>query len=184
MTGKPAPLPEGVVARILVVGASGAGKSTFAIRLGRELNLPVHHMDVAIWSDDQRRLHRTEIEQRFRRIAAQDAWVFEGPMVSRMPELRARADLVVFLDLPRWRCRTNWIIRRLRYLGRSRPGQPAHWREPLNGFGLRDMWDWHDKMRPQLLENLGKIWPRRRVLTLKSYAEAESLVQALVQRNR
>jgi adenylate kinase family enzyme len=36
--------------RIIVIGIPGAGKSTFARRLGDKLNLPVYHLDRYFWS--------------------------------------------------------------------------------------------------------------------------------------
>lgn len=35
--------------RVLVIGASGAGKSTFAARMGQRTGLPVIHLDREYW---------------------------------------------------------------------------------------------------------------------------------------
>ncbi|MEW5922698.1 MAG: hypothetical protein AB1746_01785 [Candidatus Zixiibacteriota bacterium] len=36
--------------KILVIGSPGAGKSTFSIRLGQLLDLPVIHLDYHFWN--------------------------------------------------------------------------------------------------------------------------------------
>ncbi len=39
--------------KILIIGCSGSGKSTFAKKLGIKLNIPIYHMDM-IWHNADR----------------------------------------------------------------------------------------------------------------------------------
>ncbi|TQM45218.1 AAA family ATPase [Pseudonocardia cypriaca] len=87
--------------RVLVAGCSGAGKSTLAAALAGRLGIPYHELDAlrhgAEW------VPRAEFEADVAAFAATERWVTEWQGGSVRPLLLARADLVVWLDLPRWR---------------------------------------------------------------------------------
>jgi adenylate kinase family enzyme len=113
--------------RIHVTGNAGAGKTTLARELGKRLSLPVIHLDRVVWRPGWKKVPLAEKEQLLRRISEPASWLIEG--VSGV--IRQRADIVVFLDVPRhvclWRCvRRNWA-----YLFRSRPELPDNCPEYL-----------------------------------------------------
>jgi adenylate kinase family enzyme len=85
--------------RVLVSGPSGSGKSSLAARIGQTLGVPFTELDSlhhgAGW------VPRPEFLDDVRRLAASDAWVTEWQYPEARPILRARADTIVFLLLPR-----------------------------------------------------------------------------------
>ncbi|MEP5730708.1 MAG: AAA family ATPase [Sulfitobacter sp.] len=107
--------------RVMILGGSGSGKSTLARRLGAQTGLPVFHMDHIQWqagwvsrTRDVRREMALEIEN-------QDKWIFEGGFSTTYEHRAARADTLIWLDLPvglrLWR-----VTKRLfRYWGQARP---------------------------------------------------------------
>ena len=86
--------------RVVVMGPPGSGKSTLARRLGARHGLPVFHLDHAYWQPGwvpaPYDVFRAEVE----RIAALPAWVMDGNYGNTLASRLARADTVVFLDLP------------------------------------------------------------------------------------
>ncbi|MFF7333901.1 AAA family ATPase [Streptomyces sp. NPDC090306] len=87
--------------RILVVGSTGAGKSTLATRLAERLGLPFHEMDALHftgpgWTVDP------GFAERVAGLAAAPGWIFDS---LGYPEVRdllwEHADTVVWLDHPR-----------------------------------------------------------------------------------
>ena len=120
--------------RVMVVGGPCAGKSTFARRLGAITGLPVHHMDLIHWKPGWVERPRPEKIVMARAVEAQERWIFEGGLRATYPERAARADLIVFLDLPMtqrlWRA---LVTRRLQYMrGVRRPDLPPDCPEHLN----------------------------------------------------
>jgi adenylate kinase family enzyme len=87
-------------ARVLVAGASGAGKTTLAGRVSAVLGVP--HVELDGLYHGPGWVPRPEFEQDVHRFTADPAWVTEWQYGTVRPHLLGRADLLVWLDLPRW----------------------------------------------------------------------------------
>ena len=100
--------PRSEVRRVMVVGAPGSGKSTLARVIGARTGLPVHHMDMIHWLPGWVERPRAEKIPMARAVEASERWVFEGGLSATYDTRAARADLIVWLDLPvglrLWRC--------------------------------------------------------------------------------
>ncbi len=89
--------------RILVYGVTGSGKSTLARRIGERLGIPWHAMDDLAWDPGWVQVSDEEQRRRVREVCAGDAWVLDAAYVIWADLVLERADLIVGLDLPRWR---------------------------------------------------------------------------------
>ncbi|MEL6640620.1 MAG: hypothetical protein AAFP98_04785 [Pseudomonadota bacterium] len=115
--------------RIVVVGANGAGKTWFAMRLATARRLPLVHHDALALTAGWVRRPESEVEVARNALAAEPAWILEGGPFALSGDVLARAEVIVWLDLPRnirfWR--VFW--RTLRFLGQRRPEHPPGNRE-------------------------------------------------------
>lgn len=151
--------------RIIVLGCAGSGKTTFARRLGAALQAPVICLD-EIWGSD--RTHGVLVE--FRRLMesmhAGEAWVSDGNFAQATFDLRLpRADLIVWLELPRAIC--LW-----RTVGRVfRPGE-AHQLRDLPKV-IRFIWNFDRINRPKIEAARAKFGPNVRTVRLTSEIEIE-----------
>jgi adenylate kinase family enzyme len=108
--------------RVVILGSSGAGKSTFARALGDKLGLPVVHLDALFWRPGWVEPDPEAFRAAVAAAIAGDAWVSDGNYVSRTFDLRLpRADTVIFLHQPRWLCVLRILRRGLFSFGRRRP---------------------------------------------------------------
>ena len=109
------PLPRRP-SRVLVAGTSGAGKTTLARHVGRVLGIPFAELDALFHGPGWTPLPTFEDE--VRRLVATPAWATEWQYDLARPLLAARADLLVWLDLPRAvvmrRLVVRTLVRRLR----------------------------------------------------------------------
>lgn len=82
--------------RILIIGDSGRGKSTFAAKLANKLSLPLYSTDDYFWKvkfsvPNDRRKSIEDIEK----IYSSDAWIVEGGTVHLIKPGLERADIIL-----------------------------------------------------------------------------------------
>ncbi len=164
------------VKRILVIGCCGAGKSTFARRLGEKLGLPVFHLDRLFWRPGWKEASREEFDAELGRILKKDAWILDGNYKRTLPERLKYADGVVFLRYPRFLCLWRVLKRCLEYRCSGRkmrpdiaPGCP----ERLTPDFLRFIWNYNREMLPRVLSDLENASGEISVLHFRSPREAE-----------
>lgn len=84
--------------RVLVAGVSGAGKTTVAGRVAAILG--IGHTEIEALYHGENWERREEFDDDVRALADSPAWVTEWTYPEARPVLAARADLLVWLDLP------------------------------------------------------------------------------------
>jgi adenylate kinase family enzyme len=97
-----------------MVGNSGAGKSTVARQLARNLGVPFVELDAIYHQAGWAPLTAGEFRARVAEVTAGDAWVIDGNYSAVRPLVWARADTVIWIDPPRHRVMRQVIWRTLR----------------------------------------------------------------------
>jgi adenylate kinase family enzyme len=129
-------LGSAAVRRVSLIGISGSGKSTLARELARILGLPHTELDSIIHQAGWTALPVEEFRRRVSVLVAQERWVLDGNYSGQVQSIIwARADTVVWLDLPRPVVMRRVITRTLhRVLGRVElwNGNRESWRQLLS----------------------------------------------------
>ena len=165
--------------RVLVIGSGGAGKSTFATRLGRRLGLPVIHLDRLYWRAGWVEPPKDEWRLTVEELCARDGWVMDGNYSGTLDVRLAACDAVVFLDLPRAVCAWRITKRALKYRGTNRPDVGEGCPERLNKDFLTFLlwvWNYPRRSRPKVLERIGALSESKPIYRLRSSAEAEEFL--------
>ena len=134
--------------RVSVVGTSGAGKSTFGAALAGVLGVSWVELDSVYHQADWTPLPLEEFRLRVAALASGPGWVIDGSYGAVRDLVWARADTVIWLDLPRRTVMRRLIWRTLRRIaGRVElwNGNRERWR---NFFTWDDQesviaWAWH-----------------------------------------
>jgi adenylate kinase family enzyme len=103
-----------IVRRVSVVGNSGSGKSTVARELALVLGGPHLELDGVFHQPGWVPLPEDEFRGVVAAAAAGDRWVMDGNYSAVRPLVWARADTVVWLDLPRRTVMRQVVWRTLR----------------------------------------------------------------------
>jgi adenylate kinase family enzyme len=106
--------PSDIGRRVLVIGLAGSGKSTFSRALSARTGLPVIHLDVHYWKPGWVRPSDQEWRDKQRGLLAGEAWIADGNYYETLDLQLERADTVVVLDTPWWRCAGRAFVRGLR----------------------------------------------------------------------
>ncbi|MCR9137989.1 MAG: AAA family ATPase [Alphaproteobacteria bacterium] len=127
--------------RVMIIGQPGSGKSTLARTLGGITHLPVVHIDHIHWKPGWVERPGPEKDALCAEVHARETWIFEGGRSVTWPERLARADSVIWLDLPLAKRLWRVLWRTVRYWGRTRPDLPEGCPEKLSWTFLRWIWD-------------------------------------------
>jgi len=144
--------------RVAVIGCGGSGKTTLANELGRRLELPVVHIDSHYWQIiDGERVESTPEQWQacHRRLIEQDESIMDGMKLGVLDERLARADTVIYLDLPTRACLSGILRRRMRYRGQPRPDLGVY--DRITWEFLRWAWSFRRQQRPTLLATVARF---------------------------
>lgn len=155
--------------RIMVVGSGGAGKTTLSRALGEALGLPVVHLDAEYWRPGWQVTPDDEWRDRVRALAAGDRWILDGNFGGTADLRVGRAQLAIFLDLPRLTCLASAVKRYWRYRGSSRPDMTPGCDEKLDWSYLRWIWTYPRSGGRRMLARLEQN-PELEVVRLASRA--------------
>jgi adenylate kinase family enzyme len=167
-------LRSGTPQRVLVMGCSGSGKSTFGRQLADKLGLPFVSMDQIFWQPGWREPEPAEFAAKMTREAEKPAWVMDGNYISQgAGELRrARADTIVWFDLPRWVCMLGIIRRSATSYGKVRPEMAPGCPEKFDWEFWRYVWTYRAVRRPKLLAYFSALRADQRLVTFTARAQA------------
>lgn len=162
--------------RILVIGCSGAGKSTLARQLAEQLSLPLIHLDAEYWLPGWQQPSREAWRAKAAGIAARAQWVMDGNYAGTFDLRMPRADVIVFLDLPRLVCLRGILWRPLRYWGMQRPDMGEGCIERFDWPFVQYVWSFGDKERPKITAALTSLGAGAKLVHLRSRREVRALL--------
>jgi adenylate kinase family enzyme len=142
------------VKRILVLGSSGAGKSTFAQELGKRLDVEIIHLDSYYWQPNWTSTPPEEWDETMKALLERDSWVMDGNYPASLPLRMEYADTVIFLDRGRVQSLLRCVHRFLKYRGQSRPELAPGCYEKIDWDFLKWIWNYPRDVKPTIMEAL------------------------------
>jgi adenylate kinase family enzyme len=141
-------LRSAIVRRVSVVGTSGSGKSTVARQLADILGVPHLELDAVHHQPGWEQLPTDEFRRIVAARAAAGGWVIDGNYGRVRDLVWARADTVVWLDLPKRTVMRQVVWRTLRRVALRRElwnGNRERWRNFFTWNPEQSVisWAWH-----------------------------------------
>jgi len=175
--------------RIVVVGTSGAGKTTLAREIAARLALPHIELDPINWQPGWHDLTRHDPAEFVRRVSEAieaDGWVLDGNYGPVRDAVWQRATHLVWLDYPRPVIMARMIRRSLlRATLRTElwAGNRERWRQMLRpSHPIRWAWSTWDRRRRETEERLAQPeHTQLAVLRLRQPREARGAIARLLE---
>lgn len=163
--------------KIVVLGVSASGKSTFARKLSERLTLPLIHIDELMWKPGWKYVGDEEIVRLIKEASEKESWIIEGYIEKNARVgLFNKSDSLIYLDYPAWLPAFRYIKRWLKHRKNPRlelPGCPEK-------FSLEFLIRVYKKKEVYRLERLFKeVDFSAKIIRLKSPKETEDFLQSL-----
>ena len=142
--------------RILVLGSSGAGKSTFTRELGKRLGIETIHLDSHYWQPNWTGTPAEEWNQKLKALLERDSWVMDGNYPTSLSQRLKYADTVIFLDRGRIKSLLRCVGRLFKYRGQNRPELASGCNEKIDLDFLKWIWNYPRDVKPGMMETLEK----------------------------
>ena len=159
--------------KVIVIGCSGAGKSTFSRNLRDRTGLPLYYLDMIWHKPDKTTYSREEFDLSLDNIIRQDKWIIDGNFSRTLPVRMAACDTVFLLDMPLEVCLAGVTSR----IGTKREEMPwvedgfdADFKLRIENFAKDEL--------PQIYELLKKHSDKK-VIVFKSHAEIDTYLENL-----
>jgi len=162
--------------RILIIGCSGSGKTVLAHQLAQRVNAPITHLDAIYYDSTWQPLPAAEFARRQRDLTAGERWIIDGNYASTLAVRLARADTVIFLDLPAWTCLWGIARRRWRYRGGQHDDGVY---DRLNWSVITYILGYRRRMRPRVLRLVAAYDEQVNFVRLTSRRHIQRFLRAL-----
>lgn len=157
--------------KIIAIGCSGAGKSTFSKQLSEILGLPLYNLDRIYWLPDASHLERHEFIKRQKEIMKGDTWIIDGNYRKTIKYRIAKCELVFFFDMPVDVCIDGVLNRDIKREDIACELEP-------NEELINDIKTYPSRCRPKVLKLFDR-YPNVEVVTFKSHKEVDSYLENL-----
>lgn len=163
--------------KIMIIGSGGAGKSTFARKLGQRLQLDVFHLDALLWKPNWVGVPKEEQRHIQKNLVQKESWIIDGNYGGTMDIRMDEADTIIFLDLPRTLCVYRAMKRMVLYRKKTRPDMAKDCPERFNIAFLKWIWRYPNEKRPAILAKLNALSEEKTVVHLRRKKDVRAFLE-------
>jgi adenylate kinase family enzyme len=167
-----------IVKKIMIFGIPGSGKSTFASKLSKKLNIPVEHLDSYFFIENWVERDKQDFLQIQQKLVSQENWIIDGNAISSLEMRFAKADVALYFRFSRLLC--LWRVLK-RFLHKKQIGKAVGCSSKISWKFLCYLWNFNTRVEPILLE-LQKKYPHVQVYERRSLKEVEAWTSSLLKK--
>lgn len=154
------------IQRIMIIGRSGSGKSTFGIKLSKIVNIPIYHLDKYFFESNWVARNYQEFVSSQIEIASNASWIIDGNSTRSYEVRYERADLCLYFNFRRRLC--YWrVFKRLFDKNPNIDDRAPNCQETVRWPLLKYMWSFESRVNP-ILQLLRSKYPHVLFIELKS----------------
>lgn len=163
--------------RVMVIGCSGSGKSTFSRKLAEATGLELINLDQYYWKSGWEETDKDEWAATVEKLSDRPTWIIDGTYGGTLHIRLEKADTIIFLDRPTLTCLWRITKRILKYRGQSRPEMPEGCPERFNLDFYHYVATFNLVRRKRLLEKLNGLSEEKKVLVFRSDEETQDFLK-------
>ena len=157
--------------KIIVIGCSGSGKTTFSQKLCEKTGIQLFFLDAVWHRSDKTHISREEFDKRLGEILALDSWIIDGNYSRTLERRISACDTVILFDLPTEVCLDGAISR----LGKKRIDMP--WIDTeLDPWLKNEIEQFASKSLPAVYQLIDKYKDEKDIVIFKSRDAAEDFL--------
>lgn len=142
--------------KICIIGGSGTGKTTLANNLGKELKLPVYHLDGINYFSNWETRDKNERDKIILEKLAEDKWIIDGTYNSTLPQRLEKSDFIIFLDYSSFAHIKGVVSRFIKNRGKEKREIPGC-KEQMNSKFFWWVVNWRKNKRNGIIEMIHQI---------------------------
>lgn len=155
-----------MIKRIMIIGRSGSGKSTFAYNLHQRTGLPVYHLDKYFFTDNWIERDYTEFLNIQNKIVNEAQWIIDGNSTKSFEMRYSNTDLCIYFNFPKYIC--YWrVFKRIFFKNSEIDDRGPNCPETVSWSLLKYMWGFEQRVDP-ILKRLMKIYPNVQFIVVTS----------------
>lgn len=163
--------------RVLVLGCSGSGKSTFSKQLAERSGLPIVHLDSLYWKSGWVESTVEEWNAITAELIQQDTYIMDGNYSRTLAQRLQAADTVFFFDFSRYRCIYRVIKRRIQNHGQTREDMAEGCLEKIDWEFIMWIWNFKARSRAKVLSSLAEVQGEKEVYIFRNPREVRAYLK-------
>lgn len=165
--------------KILVIGSSGAGKTTFSRNLSKLTGIEIIHLDKLHWKPNWTEPSKDDWKATLEKAMRGEAWIMDGNYSGTLDIRLPVCDTVIFLDMPPAVCVYRVLKRVASFYGKTRPDMAENCVEKFDWEFLKWIWDFENRSKPKMEKLLEQFKDEKTIVHLRSKREVEDFLAQL-----
>lgn len=153
--------------KISIIGGPGTGKSTLANNIGKELNLPIYHLDAIHHLENWKVRDKLERDRIILEKINEDKWIIDGTYKNTLEARIRKSDMVIFLNYSTIARVKGVLSRYFKNKGKEKPEIP----------GCKEQMSWK-------FLKLVITWKKGRISIIKELLEKNKDKNIIIFKNR
>lgn len=170
------------IKKIAIIGNAGCGKSTLSERINKIFNLPIYHLDKYFWKPNWVRTDIEEYQIIHDNLCDKDEWIIDGMNLKFLEYRIKKADIIIFLNIPRYICFWRIFKRTIKYYGQETPSSAQGCPERVNWEFIKFLkwvWDFKSKYPPKIMKLLNTYKTTKQIYIFRSQAEIDRFLEKI-----
>ena len=156
--------------RVLVLGSSGSGKTTFSRCLARMLAIEPIHLDAHFWQPGWIPTSKSDWRRTVVALVQRKSWIMDGTYEETLDVRIPAADALVVIEASRLGCLWRVVKRKLTAADADRPDAPPG--QPIDRAFLRYIWNYPTVTRPLVDRLIRQYGAEKKLIVIRRTRDA------------